>query len=203
MFCWYPSEKSGFDIFSSEHNILSYRHGYHAGKHADVLKHTVQIQCIDYLSCKETPFWIIDTYAGVGGYELDSAFAQKNREYQSRIERIHQTSTLSSAALLRCRDLVRSFNCIPAPPFDKPIPCRAASLYRAAFGSIFDSGQLSGMDSVGTCCLSCCTFIPSESDTNVSSAYYGVYLFAISLKTWKNGPVESGLANKSCEIFLS
>ncbi|ASJ74109.1 23S rRNA (adenine(2030)-N(6))-methyltransferase RlmJ [Granulosicoccus antarcticus] len=90
--------------------MLSYRHGYHAGNHADVLKHTVQIQCIDYLSRKETPFWIIDTHAGAGGYELNSAFAQKNREYQSGIERIHQTSNLNSAALLRYRDLVRSFN---------------------------------------------------------------------------------------------
>ena len=90
--------------------MLSYRHGYHAGNHADVLKHTVQIQCIDYLARKETPFWVIDTHAGAGGYALDSAFAQKNREYQSGIERIQQASTINSAALLRYRDLVRSFN---------------------------------------------------------------------------------------------
>lgn len=90
--------------------MLSYRHGYHAGNHADVLKHTVQIQCIDYLARKDSPFWIIDTHAGAGGYALDSAFAQKNREYQSGIERIHQACNLSSAALLRYRDRVRSFN---------------------------------------------------------------------------------------------
>ncbi len=90
--------------------MLSYRHGYHAGNHADVLKHTVQIQCIDYLARKDSPFWVIDTHAGAGAYALDSTFAQKNREYQSGIERIHQASTLRSAALLRYRDLVRSFN---------------------------------------------------------------------------------------------
>ena len=90
--------------------MLSYRHGYHAGNHADVLKHTVQIQCIDYLTNKDSPFWVIDTHAGAGSYALDSTFAQKNREYQSGIERIHQASAISSTALLRYRDLVRSFN---------------------------------------------------------------------------------------------
>ena len=90
--------------------MLSYRHGYHAGNHADVLKHTVQIHCIDYLARKDSSFWVIDTHAGAGGYALDSTFAQKNREYHSGIERIHQAPTIKSEALLRYRDLVRSFN---------------------------------------------------------------------------------------------
>jgi 23S rRNA (adenine2030-N6)-methyltransferase len=90
--------------------MLSYRHGYHAGNHADVLKHTVLLQCIAYMARKETPFWVIDTHAGAGGYALDSHYAQKNHEHRSGIERIDRASTLHSAALIRYRDVVRTFN---------------------------------------------------------------------------------------------
>ena len=46
--------------------MLSYRHAFHAGNHADVFKHLVLIQIARYLGQKEKPFWIIDTHAGAG-----------------------------------------------------------------------------------------------------------------------------------------
>jgi 23S rRNA (adenine2030-N6)-methyltransferase len=52
--------------------MFSYRHGFHAGNHADVLKHTVLIQLLAYLNQKPTPYMVIDTHAGSGLYQLDS-----------------------------------------------------------------------------------------------------------------------------------
>ena len=58
--------------------MLSYRHAFHAGNHADVLKHFIAIQLIDYMGQKEAPFMYIDTHAGAGLYALDTGYAAKN-----------------------------------------------------------------------------------------------------------------------------
>jgi 23S rRNA (adenine2030-N6)-methyltransferase len=68
--------------------MLSYRHGFHAGNHADVLKHCVLALVIEYLKQKEKPFWYIDTHAGAGVYTLDSKEAKKNAEFTRGVERI-------------------------------------------------------------------------------------------------------------------
>ena len=57
--------------------MLSYRHAFHAGNHADVLKHWVEILLLDHLGRKDKPYWYIDTHAGAGAYALDSAYASK------------------------------------------------------------------------------------------------------------------------------
>ncbi|UCE77287.1 MAG: 23S rRNA (adenine(2030)-N(6))-methyltransferase RlmJ, partial [Gammaproteobacteria bacterium] len=61
--------------------MLSYRHVCHAGNHADVLKHAVLVQVLEYLKQKDKPFLFIDTHAGAGLYQLASPWAQKNREF--------------------------------------------------------------------------------------------------------------------------
>jgi 23S rRNA (adenine2030-N6)-methyltransferase len=61
--------------------MLSYRHGFHAGNPADVVKHAVLIFCLDYLAQKPKPFMYIDTHAGAGSYPLDEGFAAQNREW--------------------------------------------------------------------------------------------------------------------------
>ncbi len=61
--------------------MLSYRHAFHAGNHADVLKHSVLTLLLEYLKQKDKPFWYIDTHAGAGAYRLDSNEARKNAEY--------------------------------------------------------------------------------------------------------------------------
>ncbi len=68
--------------------MLSYRHAFHAGNHADVLKHFIEVQLLRYLAQKDKPFWYIDTHAGAGCYELDSGYATQNAEYESGIARL-------------------------------------------------------------------------------------------------------------------
>lgn len=60
--------------------MLSYQHHYHAGNHADVLKHWVLLACMRHMQKKDKPFDYIDTHAGAGLYRLDSAKARKTAE---------------------------------------------------------------------------------------------------------------------------
>lgn len=89
--------------------MLSYRHIYHAGNHADILKHLVVSQICRHLIKKEAPFFYLDTHAGIGQYELHSEQAQKNKEFQSGIAKLLSEDDLpeSIEALL---DIVREMN---------------------------------------------------------------------------------------------
>lgn len=68
--------------------MLSYRHGFHAGNHADVLKHIVQCLILRSLKKKEKPFCYIDTHSGAGAYSLESAWSNKTSEYQLGIAKV-------------------------------------------------------------------------------------------------------------------
>lgn len=68
--------------------MLSYRHAFHAGNHADVLKHIVLIQLLRYLGQKDTPYMYIDTHAGAGVYALDTGYAAKSAECETGIARL-------------------------------------------------------------------------------------------------------------------
>jgi 23S rRNA (adenine2030-N6)-methyltransferase len=68
--------------------MLSYRHGFHAGMHADVLKHVVLVQLMRYLTQKEKALWYIDTHAGAAAYALDGGYATKNAEFENGIGRL-------------------------------------------------------------------------------------------------------------------
>ncbi|MEO1766040.1 23S rRNA (adenine(2030)-N(6))-methyltransferase RlmJ [Thiobacter aerophilum] len=70
--------------------MLSYRHAFHAGNHADVLKHVVLVQILRHLARKDTPFWVIDTHAGAGLYALNSEPAVRLAEYREGIGRLWQ-----------------------------------------------------------------------------------------------------------------
>ena len=70
--------------------MLSYRHSFHAGNHADVLKHTVQSLIIESLKEKEKPFLYLDTHAGAGRYQLSGEHAERTGEYLEGIARIWQ-----------------------------------------------------------------------------------------------------------------
>jgi 23S rRNA (adenine2030-N6)-methyltransferase len=73
---------------------MNYRHAYHAGNFADVLKHVVLALAIDYLKRKEAPFRIIDTHAGCGRYALDAPEALKTREWEGGIGRLIGTDAV-------------------------------------------------------------------------------------------------------------
>ena len=49
---------------------MNYRHAFHAGNFADVLKHAVLALCLEHLKKKPKPFRYVDTHAGVGAYDL-------------------------------------------------------------------------------------------------------------------------------------
>ncbi|MDO4878745.1 MAG: 23S rRNA (adenine(2030)-N(6))-methyltransferase RlmJ [Neisseria sp.] len=68
--------------------MLSYRHAFHAGNHADILKHFVLWLVSDYYNRKDKPYWYIDTHAGAGLYDLSGGEAQKVGEYRDGIDRL-------------------------------------------------------------------------------------------------------------------
>ncbi|MFQ6335058.1 23S rRNA (adenine(2030)-N(6))-methyltransferase RlmJ [Methylophilus sp. 3sh_L] len=71
--------------------MLSYRHAFHAGNHADVLKHWIFSLVLDYFNQKDKPYWVVDTHAGAGLYRLDSSVANKTAEYVDGILRLQQS----------------------------------------------------------------------------------------------------------------
>ncbi len=89
--------------------MLSYRHAFHAGNHADVLKHFVTIQLFNYLAQKDTAYTYIDTHAGAGLYALDGGYASKNAEYETGIAPLWDRKDLP-AALAEYVDLVKEMN---------------------------------------------------------------------------------------------
>jgi 23S rRNA (adenine2030-N6)-methyltransferase len=89
--------------------MLSYRHAFHAGNFADVLKHIVLIRILAYLAIKPKPFCCIDTHAGAGSYDLTSAFALKNREFDTGIGRLYARDDLPGV-VREYVDLVKAFN---------------------------------------------------------------------------------------------
>lgn len=88
--------------------MLSYRHSYHAGNFADVLKHVCLVSILDYLTRKDKPLCYIDTHAGSGGYSLQSANARKTGEYLNGIGKLWQAPL--PAELQQYEELVKTFN---------------------------------------------------------------------------------------------
>jgi 23S rRNA (adenine2030-N6)-methyltransferase len=89
--------------------MLSYRHAFHAGNHADVLKHFVQVQLHQYMNQKDTAYTYIDTHSGAGVYALDSNFATKNAEFDTGIGPLWSRTDLPPA-LAEYVDLVKGMN---------------------------------------------------------------------------------------------
>ena len=89
--------------------MFSYRHAFHAGNHADVLKHTVLLQLLDYLNQKETAYTVIDTHAGAGVYTLDGEFAAKSQESDYGIAKLWDRKDLPPAVAHYVK-LIKSMN---------------------------------------------------------------------------------------------
>jgi 23S rRNA (adenine2030-N6)-methyltransferase len=67
---------------------MNYRHAFHAGNFADVLKHVVLMMLVEHLKKKSSPFLFMDTHAGRGTYDLSEAQAQRSGEYRNGIGRL-------------------------------------------------------------------------------------------------------------------
>jgi 23S rRNA (adenine2030-N6)-methyltransferase len=89
--------------------MLAYRHAFHAGNHADVLKHLVLAQVLTHMAAKGKPYTLIDTHAGAGGYSLEGRYAHTKDEFQSGIAKLWQRDDLPPA-LADYVALVREFN---------------------------------------------------------------------------------------------
>ncbi|MDR2027948.1 MAG: 23S rRNA (adenine(2030)-N(6))-methyltransferase RlmJ [Treponema sp.] len=78
--------------------MLSYRHAFHAGNAADVVKHMALVFCLEYLGQKEKPYLAVDTHAGAGSYSLLEGYAAKNREWEGGIRRLLDQGNLPGRA---------------------------------------------------------------------------------------------------------
>lgn len=89
--------------------MLAYRHAFHAGNHADVLKHTVLAQVLQHMNLKDKGWRYVDTHAGAGGYSLQGGYAQKKGEFAQGIGRLWTRDDLPEP-LSQLREIVRGFN---------------------------------------------------------------------------------------------
>ena len=80
--------------------MLSYRHSFHAGNHADVLKHIVELLILQSLQQKEKGFLYLDTHSGVGRYSLFSAESEKTGEYLEGVARLWDRNDLPEEVAL-------------------------------------------------------------------------------------------------------
>jgi 23S rRNA (adenine2030-N6)-methyltransferase len=91
--------------------MFSYRHAFHAGNHADVLKHMVLIATLKHLLQKDTPITVVDTHAGAGLYRLDDSFARTSGEADDGIAKlIAAPAGTLQPAVQDYLDMVASFN---------------------------------------------------------------------------------------------
>lgn len=89
--------------------MLSYRHSYHAGNHADVVKHLTEVAILDYLLKKDKPLCYHDTHAGAGLYSLQSEHAQKTAEFADGIGKLWQYQP-KSTILQKYLELIKQLN---------------------------------------------------------------------------------------------
>jgi 23S rRNA (adenine2030-N6)-methyltransferase len=88
--------------------MLAYRHAFHAGNHADVLKHIIFVALLRYMNGKDKTYRVIDTHAGAGGYALKSSYARKTGEADYGVGRLLGAPEDSSAPAL----VVDYINCL-------------------------------------------------------------------------------------------
>jgi len=89
--------------------MLSYRHAFHAGNFADVMKHIVLTASLRYLTRKDAPVCYLDTHAGAGGYDLHSEQAEKTGESSLGVAKIWQAHD-APAAVTDYLELLRRYN---------------------------------------------------------------------------------------------
>ena len=89
--------------------MLSYRHSFHAGNFADVLKHLILIKILEYLGKKDKPFCCIDTHAGPGVYDLNENYALKNKEFENGIAKLWLRDDLPKSVATYVK-LIKTFN---------------------------------------------------------------------------------------------
>jgi 23S rRNA (adenine2030-N6)-methyltransferase len=80
---------------------MNYRHAFHAGNFADVMKHALLVRMLAYLQRKDTPLRVIDTHAGIGLYDLKGDEAERTGEWVDGIGRLDEPFSADVEDLLR------------------------------------------------------------------------------------------------------
>ena len=106
--------------------MFSYRHAFHAGSHADILKHLTLIHLVEYLQEKPGALTIIDTHAGAGIYSLKDGFAAVSKEAEGGIFRLLKfieagnpsaESVKKYVALIQAENMESELTTYPGSPF--------------------------------------------------------------------------------------
>jgi 23S rRNA (adenine2030-N6)-methyltransferase len=92
----------------TERRTLNYRHAFHAGNFADVVKHALVCRLIEYLKRKDKPFRVMDTHAGRGRYDLDADEALRTGEAEAGIEAVRRSDVWDHALLAPYREAVEA-----------------------------------------------------------------------------------------------
>jgi 23S rRNA (adenine2030-N6)-methyltransferase len=92
---------------------MNYRHAYHAGNFADCFKHALLIALLDALACKPTPYFVLDTHAGAGRYDLDAEPSRRTAEAGAGIRRLLGSPSPDLASYL---GLVTKLGLYPGSP---------------------------------------------------------------------------------------
>ena len=88
--------------------MFSYRHAFHAGNHADVLKHTVLVAILKHLKEKETALTVLDTHAGAGLYRLDGDYAETSGEAANGVLRLNLKDNMPFPHILNAKSATKS-----------------------------------------------------------------------------------------------
>ncbi len=102
--------------------MFSYRHAFHAGNHADVLKHTVLIALMKYLTQKSAALTVIDTHAGAGLYRLDGDYTETSGEAKDGVFRLLSASKTAFAQAGRAQTAIKNVAEDTAPANDAWAP---------------------------------------------------------------------------------
>lgn len=121
---------------------MNYRHSFHAGNVADVLKHVVLTALVDYLARKPAGFCVLDIHAGRGRYDLAAVDAQRTREFSDGIARVWAHAADAPPLTRRYLDLVRDFN---------RAPCGSATLAQYPGSPCLVRQQLRAQDRLIAC----------------------------------------------------
>ena len=92
---------------------MNYRHAYHAGNFADCFKHALLVAMLDSLARKPTPYFVLDTHAGAGTYDLGAEASRRTEEADSGVRRLERSS---DPVLDRYLGLVKTLGLYPGSP---------------------------------------------------------------------------------------
>jgi len=99
---------------------MNYQHHFHAGNHADVLKHLVLLQLIELMQQKPTGFLLLETHAGAGLYDLQASEARRSDEASGGIGRLLQACKRPKPVAAMKHQAVSGDSCRPHKP---PVRC--------------------------------------------------------------------------------